>query len=365
MAKVLFHKSEDIISIVQAGQTSEKLENKIYNLVYVSDTDTYQLNESPAFEIKCKIYGNLHKRTQKVFNTWTHKGSSMGVLCKGAKGTGKSLLCMNIAINAIKNGIPVICINGKISSSFARWISQITQPIIILIDEFGKIFDSDHNDEHSDQVKFLSIMDGIHDSGNILWLLSSNDDDYISPYLLNRPGRIHYVFNYGSKLPIDCVTEFCMDNLKNKDYIENMKIIYGVSSLFSYDMLNAIVNECNLYNISPLDAIEDLNVDMDVHNQRLKIDKIVLLSDESADIADDYVRRSKQYVNRGNLYDKDTKQICSFTYNNITNIDITTKKIEYVTSRHKIFGTIIDSDEKPSGMMKYIKRSTNDDDYEY
>ena len=104
------------------------------------------------------------------------------------KGTGKSLLAKQICSMA---GLPVIMIQHAYGGSgFLSFLSKISQPVIIFLDEFEKVYK-----ENEQQNMLLSILDGTFNS-KFLFLLTINEVGRMNHYMMNRPSRIHYHQNY-------------------------------------------------------------------------------------------------------------------------------------------------------------------------
>ena len=209
-----------------------------------------------AFEIKGKTYGDLSKNTDRILTTFMSRPSSTGVMLAGEKGSGKSLLAKNLSIEAAKRlQIPTIVINAPwVGDKFNSFIQSIEQPVVILFDEFEKVYDSD------DQEKALTLLDGVFPSKK-LFVLTCNDKWRIDQHMRNRPGRLFYMLDYKG-LDTAFIMEYCMDNLKVslQHYAEKLCQIASLFSQFNFDMLKATVEEMNRYDESPEDALRMLNV---------------------------------------------------------------------------------------------------------
>ena len=206
------------------------------------------------FEIKGKRYGDLNKNTDRILNTFMSRPSATGVMLAGEKGSGKSLLAKNLAIEAgVRYDIPTIVINAPwVGDKFNSFIQSIEQPVVVLFDEFEKVYDSD------DQEKALTLLDGVFPSKK-LFVLTCNDKWRIDQHMRNRPGRLFYMLDYKG-LDTAFITEYCEDNLKNKDHIEKLCQIASLFSQFNFDMLKATVEEMNRYDEAPEIALRMLNV---------------------------------------------------------------------------------------------------------
>ena len=214
------------------------------------------LEHIESFEIKGKRYGDLDKNTDRILNTFMDRTASTGVMLAGEKGSGKSLLAKNLAIEAAKRlDIPCIVINAPwVGDKFNAFMQMIEQPCMVLFDEFEKVYDSD------DQEKALTLLDGVFPSKK-LFVLTCNDKWRIDQHMRNRPGRLYYMLDYKG-LDANFITEYCNDNLKPAllKHTEKLCQIASLFSQFNFDMLKATVEEMNRYNEGPEDALRMLNV---------------------------------------------------------------------------------------------------------
>jgi hypothetical protein len=209
-----------------------------------------------SFEIKGKKYGDLNKNTDRILNTFLKRPAATGVMLAGEKGSGKSLLAKNLAIEAAaRHNIPTIVINAPwVGDKFNSFIQSIEQPVVILFDEFEKVYDAE------DQEKALTLLDGVFPSKK-LFVLTCNDKWRIDSHMRNRPGRLFYMLDYKG-LDAVFITEYCMDNLKKglQKHTEKLCQIASLFSQFNFDMLKATVEEMNRYDEAPEDALRMLNV---------------------------------------------------------------------------------------------------------
>lgn len=216
------------------------------------------------FEIIGKHYGDLDKNTDRIINTFMDRTASTGVMLAGEKGSGKSLLAKNLAIESAKRwGIPCIVINAPwVGDKFNAFMQMIDQPCMVLFDEFEKVYDED------DQEKALTLLDGVFPSKK-LFVLTCNDKWRVNSNMRNRPGRLFYMLNYVG-LDAAFITEYCTDNLKLdlQQHIEKVCKIASLFSQFNFDMLKATVEEMNRYNEEPQEALRMLNVtpEFDISN---------------------------------------------------------------------------------------------------
>jgi hypothetical protein len=214
------------------------------------------LEHIESFEIKGKRYGDLDKNTDRILNTFMDRSASTGVMLAGEKGSGKSLLAKNLAIEGAKRlGIPCIVINAPwVGDKFNAFMQMIEQPCMVLFDEFEKVYDSD------DQEKALTLLDGVFPSKK-LFVLTCNDKWRVDQHMRNRPGRLFYMLDYKG-LDANFIMEYCNDNLKSHllHHADKLCQIASLFAQFNFDMLKATVEEMNRYNEAPEDALRMLNV---------------------------------------------------------------------------------------------------------
>jgi hypothetical protein len=198
------------------------------------------------------VYGDCLKNTDRVIRTFLSRPAATGVMLTGEKGSGKTLLTKNIAIELAKQGIPTIVINAPWhGDKFNSFIQTITQPCAILFDEFEKTYDRD------EQEAILTLLDGVFPSKK-LFMLTTNDKYRVDFHMRNRPGRIFYMLDFKG-LDSEFIREYCQDNLENKGHIEKIVSIASLFSEFNFDMLKALVEEMNRYNETPQESLKMLN----------------------------------------------------------------------------------------------------------
>lgn len=230
----------------------------------------FYLDAIDSFVIPSKLYGTTTRHTDRIIKTFNDRPKSTGVLLNGEKGSGKTLLAMNISVEAAKLGVPTIVINrGWTDESFFKLLQDIEQPCILLFDEFEKVYE-DH-----DQEKILTLLDGVYGSKK-LYLFTVNDKWKVNQHMRNRPGRIFYLLDFAG-LEMEFIREYCKDNLdkKNQKYTENVCNLSALFSQFNFDMLKALVEEMNRYGEDPATVLQILNAKPELDsgaNYKMKIE---------------------------------------------------------------------------------------------
>lgn len=202
-----------------------------------------------------KLYGDTTKIATRIRETFDSRPLGTGVLLSGEKGSGKTLLARCVSINAAKDGIPTIIINMNWSGdAFFSFLSAITQPCIVLFDEFEKVYDTKKNEQDA----ILTLLDGVFPSKK-LFMLTCNDRFGINTNMINRPGRIFYALEFRG-LEENFIREYAEDNLIDKSHVDGILRITTLFSQFNFDMLKALIEEMNRYGETPADALALLNV---------------------------------------------------------------------------------------------------------
>lgn len=206
-----------------------------------------------------RIYGDHPKKVEKVLKTFDAVSRNLGVILSGHKGSGKSLFVRILAGKALENNIPVVIVSGCYPG-IADFISSIEQEILVIFDEFEKIF-SHTDDEHDPQDELLPLFDGM-DNGKKLFVVTCNRVGLLNDCLLNRPGRFHYHFDVKNPSEGE-IRAYMTDNLK-PEYHESIEAVVRLSAMtdVTYDFLRAISFELN-QGYSLAETMQDLNISDD------------------------------------------------------------------------------------------------------
>merc|ERR1712013_107552 len=264
-SKFYFHKSGNQFRVTPKVSLDlhEVLPVGTYSVNYDDCSSQYYLETINDFQLKGKIYGNVVRSSSRILNTFLDRPRSTGVLLVGEKGSGKTLLAQYTSIVAAKEkGIPTIVVNKPWhGDQFNSFIQSISQPVIVLMDEFEKVYTNTYGEENY-QEKILTLFDGVYASQK-LFLLTCNDKSRMDANMMNRPGRLYYLLEFNG-LDQSFVEEYCNDNLVRKDYIPAVCAIAAIFQSFNFDMLKAIVEDMNRYGESPSEVLEYLNARPDI-----------------------------------------------------------------------------------------------------
>lgn len=215
-------------------------------------TNTFYLERVEKFESIGKVYGDSLRNADRIISTFLDRTASTGVMLTGEKGSGKTLLARTLSIKLAEQDIPTIVINEAYSGDgFNRFLQAISQPAVVLFDEFEKTYDKD------DQEAVLTLLDGVFPQKK-LFILTCNDKYRVDSHMRNRPGRIFYMLEFAG-LAKEFVIEYCQDRLHDKGQIDSVVNVSLLFSEFNFDMLKALVEEMNRFKEPAHEAIKMLN----------------------------------------------------------------------------------------------------------
>lgn len=258
------------VNVIKEGSIDiqKKLPAAIYTL-HFSPTQGLYLEREDKFELPEKIYGDAKKTVKRIIKTFKAREKNTGVLLEGVKGSGKTVTAKYLANELIKIDIPTILVSSAFPQElFSKFVQDIDESVMFLFDEFEKTFKMDRGqDEEDEQEGLLTLLDGVT-SSKMLYVLTVNEMYKVNSYLKNRPGRIYYHITYEG-LEESEIKEYCKDNLLNKKYLDEIITISDFFSDFTYDMLSALVQEINIHDVNPSDAISFLNIHADSRDNEM------------------------------------------------------------------------------------------------
>lgn len=266
MLSTKFLLGDSTVNVIKTSDETmvDKLPPKVYTVQYSEFSGFYLSIIKNRMEVPKKIYGSLNARADKCLNTFHTRDTSTGILMTGDKGTGKSLLMAVLANHAIDDlNMPVIMIRQAYEGDQFISFIELLGECCLVFDEFGKTYRKrGNNDDGEKQTSLLSLLDGM-DRTKRLIIMTENSMYDINDHMLNRPGRIYYHFQY-AKLEEDSIVDFCIDHEVDSEVIESIVELSRVTRIFSFDMLQTIIEEHLRYPTDPIsDVVKELNIDVE------------------------------------------------------------------------------------------------------
>lgn len=201
----------------------------------------YSLSKVKNFEHTGKVYGRHLELVDKMIDRYTKSNRNFGAILGGRKGTGKSLSARILSEKLRSLDIPTILVTED-TPGLPRFLQSIEQPVLILIDEFEKIFIYDQENNEDDQSQFLSIFDGMT-SNQHFYLITINDYNRLNPYFQGRTGRFYYDIEF-DRLTLDEIRHFMIDNAQTYEVSNRLtSLLYRLNA--NYDQLTAVSRELN------------------------------------------------------------------------------------------------------------------------
>lgn len=251
-----------------------------------SSYEGFYLESSPNFSTPTSIYGDIMERTDRIVNTYLDRAKQFvntGVLLSGIKGSGKTFQAKIISnVLREKYNIPTLIVSATYNpTKLALYLKDITDPAYILFEEFEKFYKVLSKNERAHgsdtpvdmQDGLLTLLDGVINS-NKLFVFTCNTLRDINDLLLNRPGRVWYHFAYNG-ISDSIVQDYCNENLDDEnEKVAVQQICNYLDDAFTFDMLQAVVEETKRQKKNPFDIINHMNIVPNPYSTEYEIESI-------------------------------------------------------------------------------------------
>ena len=194
-------------------------------------------------ELPDKVYSTVNddKFINKVLAQYKNVNFGvLGVMLAGLKGSGKSVMAKNIAI---QSNLPIIVMDKtfpahKLKTLFAK-LADVDA--CILFDEIDKI-----GEDYDDDL-LLQVLDGMNTAGRKLVVFTCNDTEEVNEYLIDRCSRIRYWKEF-DEMSASMINQVLTDNLDDKSKIDELTdFVQQNLECISFDNILSFVKEVNYY----------------------------------------------------------------------------------------------------------------------
>ena len=199
------------------------------------------------FDVPNKIYGDIMKNITKIWNQYAITNKTSGAIMVGNSGSGKSLMGYILSNIAIINQLPVIlCTEIEFKIETINFLSNLTDCVVFL-DEFKK------NVSWALESQMLTMLADPKNTRK-MFIITENDAHAISSYILNRPERARYYFEF-NKISPDVFNDYCNSFNISDSFRKELEAKYTTAVIFSFDHLQTLVSEHLHYPDDSLDTL--------------------------------------------------------------------------------------------------------------
>ena len=245
-----------------------------------------------SFELPDKVFDLEEALIERVIKTFKTHDKNFGLLLKGLKGTGKTIAA-KIICNKLK--LPVVLVT-KPWKDMGHFINSINQDIVMLFDEFEKIYElwgfgnnQQLQDAHDNNItNLLTLMDGVFTSQHKRLFILTTNKEYLPEALSARPSRIRYVQDF-SDLSYKAIMEILQDTVENKAFIPNIATFLKQLEFITVDIVKAIAEEVNLYKTDDPELFKIFNIKLmsnhyDIYQVRRNKKEVLVFEDQELPI---------------------------------------------------------------------------------
>jgi len=172
-----------LVSHINAVGNLDHIPAFVYTLAISDDGELVLEKNRKRFVVPERKYGYHKKFFHAVTKRYDRQNPSLGVLMHGQKGGGKSMLAEDVCNWGLNQDLPVLMVTRSISPAMIHAAVMIAGPCIVYFDEFGK----NYADERLRNQLLSLFSDSSHQGA--LFIVTGNEVDEFSEYMVNRPGR--------------------------------------------------------------------------------------------------------------------------------------------------------------------------------
>lgn len=241
------------------------------------------------FEIPNSIYKFNQPFIDRCINTYNKLDKNFGILLKGIKGGGKTIIAKKIANDL---NVPIILINNSYSN-LSSFIGAIHQDLVLFFDEFEKVYNIHYYESSSNGIgHLLTLMDGVFNSKYKRLFIFTSNEKFIPNALESRPSRIRYIKDF-TDLDMEAIDEILNETLTDKTLIPKIKQLLTNSDNITVDLVKEIAIECNIYGYVDENLFKEFNISrnnrVSYHLFEINNNSLNLISKDFCRIEDIYI----------------------------------------------------------------------------
>lgn len=229
--------SDTSVQVINFNEDSirEKIPAAIYTVAFNPFQGFYLEKFNESFTEPKQLFGDLEFKAEHLLGRYELTGD-VSVMLTGLKGSGKSLLAHVFSNRAIARfDKPVIVVDDSFGNpkGLIQFLYDLGDAVFIF-DEFAKKMEEE-------QDTFLDFFSGTYNTNRAVFLIE-NQKSNINNFILERPGRIRWAFEYG-KLPLNVVKEVCVAREVPEDLTKFVCEYAARIHTIGMDNLNTIIDE--------------------------------------------------------------------------------------------------------------------------
>jgi len=208
----------------------------ILKLIYLDNKYTI-VPDTLTIDISQWYYGDILEIPLLIWDRYATGNKAVGAIFVGDSGSGKTDVTSILAYIANEKGMDVVNISSiKVTEEILPIIDNILElGVVLILDEYEKTFPANI------QPKLLTLLSKKRERKSLI-LYTANNINFINEFMRNRPGRVHYLFEF-NKLSWNTVTEYCEKHNVSAEFINDLKLVWQRADRFSMDHLSGIVEE--------------------------------------------------------------------------------------------------------------------------
>lgn len=177
--------------------TVDKLPGGVYDIELGEKGITFNFVEY-YFKETTQLFGSrIKERISNILESWAEDGNSVNALAIGDKGSGKTLMAKTIFNSLIKSeGMAVFRVTKALPPAVLEHIVSVVPDCGFFFDEFDSIYVHIRGEEEYADETLLSFFSDNRENRS-LSILTANEANLVSKYMMDRPGRIKYRCYFG------------------------------------------------------------------------------------------------------------------------------------------------------------------------